>query len=527
LAKTGFERNATGLVRGISAYRAFVLNLMITSPGFMLIFLVIGQGLFPGAYLPVSSLLALVPSIIIALVYAQLSIAYPRSGGDYVFVGRILHPSIGFMVNFVFTLINISVIGVEAVWITTMGLGPMLNALTAITGNTNLAALASTLTVPTNELLLGAVFAVVLPLVMFFGFKATFRLNTVFFAFSVFAILVFIVALASTTNSTFIANFNSLSSTPYGKVISSAQSAGADLSFSSGDTLLGVVYCMLAVYGFTVSTYVGGEVKDPQRSQTIGMIVSPIAYIILMTVAALVTYSSMGHDFLASISFLALNGNPNYTLPASLPILQFLGGYGTRSAIVEAILGIGLLTTLFAYMLTASFTSVRVLFAWSFDSVIPRKFAQVDERYHVPQYSVLAIILIDLLFVVLTIYTSIATAFTYVVTGSFVGLIFVGLAALVFPFRKRDVFASSPSLTNMEIGGVPLISVLGFALIIVGVLIAYGSLLPALVGPLNPSYILVVAALFVTGFVFYWVSYAIQRSRGVPVHKLHSEIPPE
>ena len=179
---------------------------------------------------------------------------------------------------------------------------------------------------------------------------------------------------------------------------------------------------------------------------------------------------------------------------------------------MEVILGFGLLTTLFAYMLTASFTSVRVLFAWSFDSVIPRKFAQVDERYHVPQYSVLAIILIDLLFVVLTIYTSIATAFTYVVTGSFAGLVFVGVAALAFPFRKRDVFASSPSLTNMEVGGVPLISILGFALIVVGLLIAYGSLLPALVGPLNPSYILVVAALFVVGFAFYWVSYAIQRS---------------
>ena len=52
---------------------------------------------------------------------------------------------------------------------------------------------------------------------MFFGFKATFRLNTVLFAFSIFAILVFIVAFASTSTSAFIANFNSLSSTPYDK----------------------------------------------------------------------------------------------------------------------------------------------------------------------------------------------------------------------------------------------------------------------------------------------------------------------
>lgn len=118
-----FVREATGLVREISGFRAFVLNLMFTTAGAMLIFLVIGQGLFPGAYLPVSCLLGLIPALVVAYMYAQFSAAFPRSGGDYVFVGRVLHPSIGFMVNFVMTIINISSIGVEAVWITTMALG--------------------------------------------------------------------------------------------------------------------------------------------------------------------------------------------------------------------------------------------------------------------------------------------------------------------------------------------------------------------------------------------------------------------
>ncbi len=135
--KKVYVRNATGLVREISAYRAFILNLMFTSPAFMLIFLVLGQGLFPGAYLPVSSLLALAPALLIALVYVQFSAAFPRSGGDYIFVGRILHPSLGFMVNFVITVINISVIGVEAVWVTTFAVAPMLNVLSVINGNTD------------------------------------------------------------------------------------------------------------------------------------------------------------------------------------------------------------------------------------------------------------------------------------------------------------------------------------------------------------------------------------------------------
>ena len=142
----------------------------------MLIFLVLGQGLFPGANLPISSVLALAPALLIAFVYVQFSAAFPRSGGDYVFVGRILHPSLGFMVNFVLTVINISVIGVEAVWITTYALAPMLNILSVINGNASLASMATALATPTNEFIIGAVVAVVLPLVMFFGTNVAFKI---------------------------------------------------------------------------------------------------------------------------------------------------------------------------------------------------------------------------------------------------------------------------------------------------------------------------------------------------------------
>lgn len=522
-----FEREATGLVREISAYRAFVLNLMFTSPAFMLIFLVIGQGLFPGAYLPVSALLALIPSLLVAYMYAQFSAAFPRSGGDYVFVGRILHPSIGFMLNFVATIINISVIGVEAVWISTMALGPMLNALSGINGDPGLATLATSLTTTSSQFIIGAIFAVILPVVLFFGTGITFKLKGLFFVITTFSVLVYLVAMGTTPVAQFISNFNSLSTTPYNTVISTAQGAGANLSINASDTMLGVVYTLLAVWGFTASVYTGGEVKNPQRSQVIAMLGAPVVYIVLMFFVALVTYSSIGHDFLASIAYLALNANPAYTLPTGLPILQFLAGYGTKNAAVEWIMGIGLLATLFGYMLAASFTSVRCLFAWSFDAVIPRKFSEVNERYHVPYIATLTVIIIDLLFVFLTVYTSVAAFFTYVVTGSFVSVAIVGLAGVLFPRVRGDVFNLSPPLTTRKIAGVPIIVIVGAISIPMGLAIAYASMLPALVGPLNPQYITVVAALFVIGLVLYFVSYAIQKSRGIPVDKMHRMIPPE
>lgn len=522
-----FVREATGLVREIGPYRAFVLNLMFTSPAFMLIFLVIGQGLFPGAYLPVSSLLALLPSLLVAYLYAQFSAAFPRSGGEYVYVGRILHPSLGFTVNFVATLINISVIGVEGVWITTMGLGPMLNALSAINGDPSLATLASALTTPTSQFVIGAIFAVVLPVVMFFGTNLTFRLKSLFFVITTLSVVVFLVAMAGLPRAQFISNFNSLSTTSYDTVIVDAQKAGANLSFNFSDTLLGIVYTLLAVWGFTASAYVGGEVKNPQRSQLLSMLVAPVVYIVLMFFVSLVTYSSMGHDFLASISYLALTGNPAYTLPTGLPILQFLAGFGTKNAAVEWIMGIGLLATLFAYMLAASFASVRCLFAWSFDAVIPSKFADVSERTHVPHFAVATIILIDLVFVLLTVYTTIAGLFTYVITGSFVIVAILGLSAVLFPRVRSDLFELSPRLTTRKIGGIPIISIVGAISIPVGLAIAYASLLPALVGPLNPQYIEVVVALFIIGFLLYFASYAIQKSRGIPVDKIQRAIPPE
>jgi amino acid transporter len=54
-------------------------------PTGMFVFLVVGQGPFPGAYLITASLMTLILYLIIAYLYAQLAAAFPRSGGDYVF----------------------------------------------------------------------------------------------------------------------------------------------------------------------------------------------------------------------------------------------------------------------------------------------------------------------------------------------------------------------------------------------------------------------------------------------------------
>jgi len=71
---------------------------------------VIGGGLFlttvqiqdkvpVGSAVVLSYVLAAIPAVFIALCYAVLSSAIPASGGEYIFVSRIVDPFIGFIVT--------------------------------------------------------------------------------------------------------------------------------------------------------------------------------------------------------------------------------------------------------------------------------------------------------------------------------------------------------------------------------------------------------------------------------------------
>jgi len=88
-----FVRNATGLVRELSAFDAF--NLVFAA---VLIPVGISQALnfgaaaFPGANIAVAFILGGILLLGFGGVYIYFTLAMPRSGGDYVWVSRSLRP---------------------------------------------------------------------------------------------------------------------------------------------------------------------------------------------------------------------------------------------------------------------------------------------------------------------------------------------------------------------------------------------------------------------------------------------------
>ena len=118
-----FTRRATGLVREGRTRDALFYNLLWSSVGLTFAFFWLFAGFYPGANALLAFLIAAALGLPGAFLYAMLTQLMPRTGGDYVFNSRSLHPSIGFASNFSYSFWLAVVIGVYTTYIASYGFG--------------------------------------------------------------------------------------------------------------------------------------------------------------------------------------------------------------------------------------------------------------------------------------------------------------------------------------------------------------------------------------------------------------------
>jgi hypothetical protein len=103
-----------------------------------------------------------------------------------------------------------------------------------------------------------------------------------------------------------------------------------------------------------------------------------------------------------------------------------------------------------------------------------------------------------------------------------------GITAIIFPFRKKDLYQSSPSITRKEIAGIPLVSICGVLLVItMAWALVYGYLTPAFSGPTLPLAIVVTASIFISGPVVFYAVKAIRKKQGIDLDLVFRQISPE
>jgi basic amino acid/polyamine antiporter, APA family len=90
-----FVRQATGLVRELSWFDTFIMVFAILNVPLGLsevAAFATGASAYPAANMPLAFILSAPATLTLGMVYALFTAAMPRSGGDYVWASRVLHP---------------------------------------------------------------------------------------------------------------------------------------------------------------------------------------------------------------------------------------------------------------------------------------------------------------------------------------------------------------------------------------------------------------------------------------------------
>ena len=522
-----FVRDATGLVRSLSARDVLMFNLLNMGLPWPLLYIFFAGATYQGIDTPVTVLIAFLPNVLIAALYYYMTSAFPRTGGDYVWVSRIIHPAVGFMESFGVVVFFLSFLGPVSGWLMTYGLGTMFYNLAIATGNPSYLKLATEVTTQ-NSILLGSLLVLaIVVLAAAVGIKNTFRYTWVTFVVVALGLSVFLLALATSSPATFQNNFNTLSGSTYQGIINAANKAGYVTIFTVSGIILGTFYSFLNYLGYNFSTYIGGEVKQSQRSQLIGVIGSVVVFAVIVFLVFEAPFAIMGGQFINSAALLANSGNAAYALP-SPPVSSYLVIFANPSTIVAILVPLAIIASVLGSLETIVLASVRIVFSWSFDGVVPTKLSQLSKRGS-PNFVLALIAVVGLIYILISLFeANVLTFLAYSTSGLYLSIAFVGLSGLIFPYRKKALFQNTPATVQRKVGGIPIIAILGLVTFLVGVFVAITAASPAYTGTaVNPYYVAGLVSVFIGGLAIYAISYYYQKSKGVDLMLRFREIPPE
>ncbi|HUC21579.1 MAG TPA: APC family permease [Streptosporangiaceae bacterium] len=531
-----FVRNSTGLVRSASAVDATIFNAVISAPigstlAWSIFFTLVA---FPGAD-PVGVLvITLIINIPVLIMFALLGASMPRVGGDYVWVSRILHPSLALISNLCMIMGGLLGAAYFAKFFSIFALGPALVAGGSLAHNHTLISWGTSFETNQGWILAGALVMVALQTyVLIRGTKSTFRWQNGAFLIGMLGMVIAFIVLGVASRHGFDANFNALNKSFGGGTVQQViASAGAQHAAPHLSNMSATLPTVFSIQGFMMwnfwSVYMSGELKSAsnRRRQLTIMFGALIFDVVLLIIGALLLFHVAGYNFVY-----AVNAAPKaYAIPSG-PFYSFLAALSVNIPVLTVIILGCFLFWALPSMIANTFMPIRSFFAWSFDRLMPEKLADVNERTHSP---ITAIVTVNVIIAALTIWSVYSNVFQLVlgliVLAGCLGVVIVAAAAIALPLRRPELYRASPA--NVKFLGVPVLFIVAPLSIVIFVALAVVSTqYPALVMNGNtanfwwiPAWF---AGLIVVGAALYYIPRLIRARRGINVSFVYKELPPE
>ena len=303
-----FTRKASGLVRVMSPFSAFVYNVLTMGLIFPWTYLW-APGALPGGKLVWGILLAMLIEIPIAFTYVWLSTALPRSGGDYVFQSRVFGGGVAFTVVMSGYVIWILQWVALSGWLLSyLGFAPLFLGLGATMGNTALSNIGIWFTSATGIIITSILNALVAMLILISGFKNYVRFQVWMITGTLIAFVTMLIVLFLGNPASSMAKIDAFAQAVSGTqnfvqtAINASKAAGIDLNppFSLLATLLVAPIAWTSLQWATYSAQQNGEIKNARsfNSQVFIIVGSLIFTGILLAVLAAALEKAVGTEFL-------------------------------------------------------------------------------------------------------------------------------------------------------------------------------------------------------------------------------------
>lgn len=536
-----FVRQATGLVREAGFVDTVFYNWVAGGAvGLALVYNVYwALNAFSGVNLTTATLLVVPFAICAVLVFSLLAAAMPRSGGDYVFVSRVVHPVWGFIsswTGFVSVVAyNAWVAWFAAVAFVPAGLGVMAQA----TGNDAFLDAATWASGKTGSLIIGGAILVAGGVVMAAGLRVALRSITVLAVVGLVGLLLSAVVLFANSRDDFVSSFNEFAApavaadNAYEEMIAlgeeNALPAVPEGSAPFASAVLPTMVIAFYAIGYSVwSIYYAGELKgarERQRQLRSMLVPTVLNTIVFITMYALI-FSRVGYEFVNAASYL-YNWVPDQYPLAVPPFVPFFASLLAGNTVLSFIIAVAWITWPIAMVFLIMVGFSRLLFAWSFDGVMPRWLSEVSSKTHAPVRAIVVSVLLSLVALVLLLQVEeYLTFLAYTVLLALTFWASMALAGILLPLRQRDVYLAGPA--RWEVGGVPVVSIAG-ALLLAFVIFEFVMVFRHEgLGILNRGQAVVVyLVVLAIGAAIFGIAYAVKKARGQDLMMVYREIPPE
>jgi APA family basic amino acid/polyamine antiporter len=527
-----YARKSSGLVRTIGIFGAMVFGvhcISLSSSGLIPFSWV--AGVWPGSSIIGVLTVAMFFCLFHAYTYSVIGATMPRSAADYTLASRTLSAPLAFAASWTLVIFSAMVAGSLIAWIPKTAFPVLFRTMGIVLGNQGFIDFATWSSTPVGIAVIGTICTIITFVLMIMPTRTILRILEVGFFLGLLAWVVLYFQLGSAAKGSFPTAWDQfMGAGSYAGRIQLAKDNGMVTNPNVAMmTLAGLIMGFWVFYGYYIPTFFAGEVKQAEKTLLAGSWASLIVTWAIFIVAAILLQRLVPLEWIAAESYLS---NAGVADANPMPWITFYAAILKPNILLLWIVAIAWFYTLINLAQTYFFYCSRIIFAWSFDRLIPEKVCYIHPKLRSP---IIAILIITLIAFVGVLDAS-GLFWKGSVMGAQLNFVFFAactmlvpvLAVTIMPFTKPDLFENASAFVKRKIGKVPVITIIGgITLTYLLWMIIASFLFPAVGGRISYITLATLAAFVISGIAVFYVARAYRlKKEGIDINWTFQSVPP-